>query len=287
MNATVDCIYCVIKKADSMFCEYIDDEVERLDFMKRVLKELSSYDNDTTSPFLTAKIMRMLEEKVGDEDLFLEEKKEYNEKMLSIEGDIWNRIDNSEDKLLAGLKYAMVGNFIDFGAMDEVDDDILGEIIDTALEQEVDTKLYNELKSEISEGRRLCYLADNAGEIVFDKLFIRAIKEFNEDIDIDIVVRGEPTLNDVTEEEALKVGLDEYGKIVQNGTNIPGTDIRAVNQETIKSMDESDLIISKGQGNFETLFGCGKNIYYIFLCKCDIFVEKFGMEKFEGILMKE
>ena len=189
MNATVDCIYCVIKKADSMFCEYIDDEVERLDFMKRVLKELSSYDNDTTSPFLTAKIMRMLEERVGDEDLFLEEKKEYNEKMLSIEGDIWNRIDNSEDKLLAGLKYAMVGNFIDFGAMDEVDDDILGEIIDTALEQEVDTKLYNELKSEISEGRRLCYLADNAGEIVFDKLFIRAIKEFNEDIDIDIVVR--------------------------------------------------------------------------------------------------
>lgn len=270
-----------------MFCEYIDDEEERLNFMKRVLREVSSYDNQATGPFLTSKVMSILQDKVDVNDLFKDEKIEYNEKMLSIEGDIWKSIDSSRDKLLAGLKYAMVGNFIDFGAMDEIDDDKLNEIIDTALSQEIDMKVYREFRQELIEADRLCYLADNAGEIVFDKLFIRTIREINENIDIDIVVRGEPVLNDVTVEDAIEVGLDGYGNIIQNGTNIPGTDLREVNRQTIESIDASDLIISKGQGNFETLWGCGKNIYYIFLCKCHMFAKEFGMKKFDGVFMRE
>lgn len=287
MNTSVECMYCIIKKADSMFCEYIDDEEERLNFMKRVLREVSSYDNQATGPFLTSKVMSILQDKVDVNDLFKDEKIEYNEKMLSIEGDIWKSIDSSRDKLLAGLKYAMVGNFIDFGAMDEIDDDKLNEIIDTALSQEIDMKVYREFRQELIEADRLCYLADNAGEIVFDKLFIRTIREINENIDIDIVVRGEPVLNDVTVEDAIEVGLDGYGNIIQNGTNIPGTDLREVNRQTIESIDASDLIISKGQGNFETLWGCGKNIYYIFLCKCHMFAKEFGMKKFDGVFMRE
>lgn len=270
-----------------MFCKYVDDERKRFNFIKKVLKELGSYDDSATAPFLTSKVMKILEEEIGVEDLFLKEKKEYDKKMLSIEQDIWDSIDNSDDKLLAGLKYAMVGNFIDFGAMDEVDDNILAEIIDTALEQQIDTQLYKEFRREILKAEKLCYIVDNAGEVIFDKLFIKAIKELNEGIEIDIVVRGYPILNDVTMEDALEVGLDCYGNIIPNGTNIPGTDIKRVNKETIRSMDESDLIIAKGQGNFETLIGCGKNIYYIFLCKCDIFVERFGIKKFEGVFMKE
>lgn len=287
MNTSVECMYCIIKKADSMFCEYIDDEEERLNFMKRVLREVSSHDNHVTGPFLTSKVMNILQEKVDIDDLFKDEKVEYNEKMLSIEEDIWKSIDSSRDKLLAGLKYAMVGNFIDFGAMDEIDDDKLNEIIDTALSQEIDMKVYREFRQELIEADRLCYLADNAGEIVFDKLFIRTIREINENIDIDIVVRGEPVLNDVTVEDAIEVGLDGYGNIIQNGTNIPGTDLREVNRQTIESIDASDLIISKGQGNFETLWGCGKNIYYIFLCKCHMFAKEFGMKKFDGVFMRE
>ncbi|HHW70251.1 MAG TPA: DUF89 family protein [Clostridiales bacterium] len=287
MNTSVECIYCILRKADSMFCKYVDDERKRFNFIKKVLKELGSYDDSATAPFLTSKVMKILEEEIGVEDLFLKEKKEYDKKMLSIEQDIWDSIDNSDDKLLAGLKYAMVGNFIDFGAMDEVDDNILAEIIDTALEQQIDTQLYKEFRREILKAEKLCYIVDNAGEVIFDKLFIKAIKELNEGIEIDIVVRGYPILNDVTMEDALEVGLDCYGNIIPNGTNIPGTDIKRVNKETIRSMDESDLIIAKGQGNFETLIGCGKNIYYIFLCKCDIFVERFGIKKFEGVFMKE
>lgn len=287
MSTPIECIYCVIKKADSMSCEYIADEEERLNFMKRVLREVSSYDNHVTGPFLTSKVMSILQEEVDIDDLFKDEKIEYNEKMLSIEGDIWKSIDSSRDKLLAGLKYAMVGNFIDFGAMDEIDDDKLNEIIDTALSQEIDMKVYREFRQELIEADRLCYLADNAGEIVFDKLFIRTIREINENIDIDIVVRGEPVLNDVTVEDAIEVGLDGYGNIIQNGTNIPGTDLREVNRQTIESIDASDLIISKGQGNFETLWGCGKNIYYIFLCKCHMFAKEFGMKKFDGVFMME
>ena len=93
MNTSVECIYCILKKADDMFCQYMDNEGERLKFIKKILKELSSHDDGATAPFLTSKVMRILKDKVGVEDLFQEEKKEYNKKMLSIERDIWESID--------------------------------------------------------------------------------------------------------------------------------------------------------------------------------------------------
>lgn len=287
MNISVDCIQCIMKKADNLFCRFINDDKERLIFRKEVLNEISSYDDNITAPFLNSRVMRILKKKVNVKDLYLEEKNMYNDRMLLLENDILEIIDNSNDKLLTALKYAMIGNFIDFGAMDKIEDNLLKNIIKTASSQKINLKLYEIFKNELINAKSLCYITDNAGEIVFDRLFIKTIKEFNKNIRLDIVVRGEPVLNDATIEDALKVKLNDFGNIIKNGTDIPGTDLKEVNDETIKVMNNSDLIIAKGQGNFETLYGCGKNIYYLFLCKCDMFVKMFNTEKFKGIFMNE
>lgn len=286
MKASAECIYCIMNKTYELFCKYVEDEEERFIFTKELLKSMSSYPDDMTAPYLNSKVMKILKEKVNVNDLYIEEKETYNNKILLIEEDIMNNIERSKDKLLSGLKYSMVGNFIDFGAMKNVDDNILNEIIDTALKQDVDISIYNMFKKEILEAEKLCYILDNAGEVVFDKMFIKIIRELNRDVKIDIIVRGEPTLNDVTYKDAISVGIDKYGEIIENGTGIPGTDLREVNEETKNSIFESDVVIAKGQGNFETLCGVDANIYYIFLCKCDMFVRRFDIQKYEGVFTK-
>lgn len=286
MEASAECIYCIVNKADKLFCEFIDDEKGRIEFAKEILKEVSSYDN-ATAPFLNARVMQILKKWTNIEDLYLEEKQLYNKRMILLQQDIMDNINNSDDKLLSALRYAIAGNFIDFGAMDEVDDDLLDEIIEAASTQEIDTNLYAKFKEEILNAKQLCYLVDNAGEIVFDKLFVKSIKEMNKNIEINIVVRGKPVLNDVTKKDAQEVGIDIYGAIVENGTDIPGTDLSKINDKTKDIMDSSDLIIAKGQGNFETLWGCGKNVYYLFLCKCGTFTKKFSIPKYKGVFVHE
>ncbi|SHH96300.1 damage-control phosphatase ARMT1 family protein [Sporanaerobacter acetigenes] len=286
MKVATECIYCIINKTYELFCKYVDDEEERFVFTKKVLKEMSSYPDDVTAPFLNSRLMRILKESINIDDLYFEEKEIYNKKMLLIEEDIMDSINSSDDKLLSALKYAMVGNFIDFGAMKNIDDKLLEKIIDTALKQDVDISTYEIFKKEILKVKKLCYILDNAGEVVFDKFFIKIIKELNKDIEIDIIVRGEPVLNDVIYKDAISVGIDKFGKIVENGTDIPGTDIKEINEETRKSLFSSDLIIAKGQGNFETLYGTDANIYYIFLCKCDMFAKMFSIKKYDGVFIR-
>ncbi len=286
MKATTECIYCIVNKTYELFCKYVGDEEERFIFTKKILREISSYPDDVTAPFLYSKVMRILKEKINIDDLYFKEKKFYNNKMLLIEKDIMDIINSSDDKLLSALKYAMAGNFIDFGAMKNVDNKLLREIIDTALKQDIDVYTYEIFKKEILNTKKLCYILDNAGEIVFDKLFIKIIRELNQDIEIDIIVRGKPVLNDATYKDAIDARIDKFGKIIENGTDIPGTDMKEINEETRKSIFSSDLIISKGQGNFETLYGTDKNIYYIFLCKCDMFTKMFSIKKYDGIFCR-
>ena len=152
---------------------------------------------------------------------------------------------------------------------------------------EVDQKQYEELTMELEKAKKLVYLTDNCGEIVMDKLLIKQIKNKYPDLDITVMVRGAEVINDATIEDAKQVGLNEIVKVIPNGSDIAGTWIEEISEEAKKELDEADIIISKGQGNFETLRKCGKNIYYIFLCKCDLFANIFQVPKLTGMLINE
>lgn len=287
MDINLDCIYCTIKKADNLFSQYEKDENKKIKFMKEVFKIISLSETEDTSPYINARIMRYLNSELNLGDVYYEIKKQYNKLLLSIEEEILKNIYSAEDRILVALKYAMVGNFIDFGAMDKVDIDKLKSLIKNAPEQEISVNEYKKFIEELKNAKQLVYIVDNAGEIVFDKIFIKIIKEVYPHIVIDVIVRGKPVHNDATIIDAEEVGLCNIVNVIDNGTDIPGTQLNEINIKSKDKIDNADLIIAKGQGNFETLFGCGKNIYYIFLCKCDLFTNRFNMEKFKGIFVNE
>jgi len=289
MDISLECIYCTIKKADSLFNqnEIVVDEDKKLKFMKEVFKIISLSEKGDTSPYLNARIIRLLDNEFNLGDIYYEIKKEYNQLLISMEDEILECVYSSKDKLLAALKFAMVGNFIDFGAMDKVDIIELKNLIKNALEEIIDLKEYEEFLEELKNAKQIVYIVDNAGEIVFDKIFIKVIKKIYSDVIIDVIIRGKPAYNDATIIDAKEVGLCNIVNVVENGTDIPGTQLNQINTKSKNIIDNSDLIIAKGQGNFETLFGCGKNIYYLFLCKCDLFARRFNIEKYKGIFVNE
>lgn len=287
MDINLECIYCTIKKADSLFSQYEIDEYEKLKFMKEVFKIVSMSNQTDTSPYINAQIMRLLTNKFFIEDIYLNVKKEYNELLLSKSEEIFKEIEKSSEQLNLALKYAMVGNFIDFGAMDKVDKNKLENIILKVREQDIDIEEYDNFVKDLNNAKEIVYLADNAGEIVFDKIFIMILQKLYKNLKITVIVRGKPIYNDATIRDAKEIGLCEIVEVIDNGTDIPGTQLDKITTKTKEIIDSADLIISKGQGNFETLFGCKKNIYYIFLCKCDLFTKRFNLEKFKGVFVNE
>ena len=231
MDISLECIYCTIKKADSLFNqnETVVDKDKKLKFMKEVFKIISLSKKGDTSPYLNAQIIRLLDNEFNLGDIYYEIKKEYNQLLISMEDEILECINTSKDKLLTALKFAMVGNFIDFGAMDKVDINELKNLIKNALEEIIDFKEYEEFLEELKNAKQIVYIIDNAGEIVFDKIFIKVIKKIYSDVIIDVIIRGKPAYNDATIIDAKEVGLCNIVNVVENGMNIPDTQLNQIN----------------------------------------------------------
>ena len=219
-------------------------------------------------------------------DRFLEEKRQSNSFVLERMDQIRAKIEQAEDRVLAGLKFAILGNYIDFSALyGEVSFEKLDAMLETALEMELDMDVYHSLCAEMEQGGKLLYLTDNAGEIGFDRLFAEAIAAKYPQISITFCVRGGPALNDATREDAAQVGIPF--PVIDNGNLVPGTELKILGAEAKQAMDSADLIIAKGQANAETLLDSGYNIYFAFLIKCVRFMERYSLPKLTPMLVKE
>ena len=180
-----------------------------------------------------------------------------------------------------------MGNYIDFAVMEHVDENQLEQFFIDAAQYALDEVTYQTMRQDVCNAKRIVYLLDNCGEIVIDMLIIEEVKRLNPQAKITAIVRGEEAMNDATMEDAKEVGLDELVDVIGNGSDILGTCLKYISEEARTVIEEADVILSKGQGNFETLLGYDKNIYYIFLCKCEMIAEMFGVEKFSPMLVKE
>lgn len=219
-------------------------------------------------------------------DRFVEEKRQSNTFVLERMEQIREKIHNAPDRVLAGLKFAILGNYIDFSALyGEMRFEKLDEMLLSALEMELDMEVYASLCAELQKGGKLLYLTDNAGEIGFDRLFAEAIAEKYPQMEITFCVRGGPALNDATREDAIQVGIPF--PVIDNGNCVPGTELKVIGQEAKAAMDRADVIIAKGQANAETLLDSGYNIYYAFLIKCVRFIERYNLPKLTPMLAKE
>ncbi len=286
MKLSAYCMYCLVKKQEENIKD-IDDEEKKSNYMRKVLEIIASAGESATAPVIVCEINKCYREYWGTTYSYSKEKKEYNHLMLQKEKDIESHIFRSENRLLTALKFARVGNYIDYGAMDQVDNQKYEQLLKSAITEDIYTDVYDNFLEELQTAKSLIYITDNCGEIVLDKIFIKEIKNQYPNIDIKVIVRGEPVLNDATKEDADMVGLTEIVPVIGNGTGIAGTQLDKVDPRVKQLVTSADIIISKGQGNFETLHGSGLNIYYLFLCKCDWFVKRFHLEKFKGVFLNE
>ena len=287
MRANLQCYYCCIRKIEGLLNQYNVSDTDSIEIIKDVFKIMSECDDNISAPVLMNKTMLVLENKLGVTDTYKDAKEKYNKLLIEREDEFFNIVMNSDNIFESAVKCAITGNYIDFGAMDTVYEGKLNELLEKREEIELSSDELSNLKDDIEKGKNLLYITDNAGEIVLDKVFIRVLKKLYPHLNIKVMVRGVPTLNDATIKDALEIGMNDFAQVISNGTSIPGTQIEVLSDEAKKAVYEADLCIAKGQGNFETLRGSGINVYYMFLCKCDLFVKKFGVERFTPVLANE
>jgi len=286
MKVSAECMHCLVKRQAENIKKYPDEE-KKAEYLGKVLGIIANNAAEEPAPVLLSHIGRLHEAYFGKPFSFEELKKGYNAMMLEKETEIREKISNAADPLALALRFAQIGNFIDFGAMDSVDDGKLMEFLEQAETLPLSEKTYQAFSEDLKTAKKLVYMTDNCGEVVLDKLLMETIAKAFPQVEVTIIVRGEPVLNDATMEDAMQVGLETCGKVIPNGTNIAGTYIPWISEEARTAMDTADILISKGQGNFESLHGCGLNIYYLFLCKCQWFMERFGLPQYSGVFINE
>lgn len=280
------CIRCLVKKQMENFDNNIAEN-QKVQYMQEVLKIIAQAGPSEGGPVISGRIFELQKRMFGEKVDYKPIKHRYNQMMLDMEYEISQKIENSEDTLKQALKYAMTGNYIDFGALSNVDNEKLMELLEQAGKNAVSREEYQALREDLKRGGKLVYLTDNCGEVVLDKLLIKQLKKEYPDLDITVIVRGQEVLNDATMEDAKQIGMTDIVKVIGNGSDIAGTYEEEISQEALDMINQADVIIAKGQGNFETLWGCGRNIYYMFLCKCELFTGRFGVNLLEGVLIND
>ena len=219
-------------------------------------------------------------------DRYRSEKEDSNRFALERLDLLRNRVAQAKDPVYAALQLAILGNYIDFGALaGEVSFDKLDKMLQDAEKMELDEECYRSLLRDLEKGKTLLYLTDNAGEIVFDRVFAETLQSQFPHLEITFCVRGGLTVNDATREDAAFVGIPF--PVIDNGNRISGTQLDMLSPEAKEAMDTADVIISKGMANTETLYGSGYPIYDAFLVNCVRFVQQFGKPLLTPMLVRE
>lgn len=289
MKFHAECAACLVE-ANLCKAAPVQDQALRAEYMRRICEIIAEADMENEAPPLVdARIIRLRRDLLGIEDDFTAIKHSFNQLLLGLCDKLRARIDGAEDPLYAALQLSMAGNYIDFGVLKDVDPDELLRLLDDAAEKYVDRDEYKQLRDDLARpGGELVFIHDNCGEIVLDRLLIETIKQLYPQQEIVSLVRGTPVLNDATLEDAVEAGLPEVAELMENGLEyVAGTDLKCVPEAVQERIQNAKLVIAKGQGNFETLAGCGLNVYYLFLSKCAGYTQWYGFERFSGVLAND
>lgn len=291
MKTYLDCIPCFFKQAIQA-CSMLELDKDRIKrILDRVALALPSFPLAATPPEMGQLIHKIIRQETGNPDPYKELKLRSNEISLKLYPALKQQVKTAQDPLLKAVELAIAGNIIDYGARSNLDvQNELDKII--ALEEQridrEDSDLFNysRFTHSLKEARTILYLADNAGEIVFDKILIEEIINVYPDKEIHVAVRGGPVINDCTVEDARHCGMDKTAHLISNGSDSPGTLLHLCSEEFQALYKKSDLIISKGQGNFESLVDENKNIFYLFMVKCPVLSADLHCELNDTVLKK-
>ena len=288
MSVKIDarCLQCHFNK-NVAYARSLGDEATAFAFAKDLMAFYLTVPEGASSalfgPGTTALLQKYYD--LGP-DRFRQEKIDSNNFVLARMDDIRARVAQAKDPLFAALQFAILGNYIDFSALyGELSFEKMDELLSNALQMELDMDCYQSLCADFGAGKKLLYLTDNAGEIGFDRIFAEEVHKRYPHLEITFCVRGGYAMNDATREDAKIMGIPF--PVIDNGNTVAGTELSMLSEEARHAVETADVIISKGQGNAETLLGSGYNIYYGFLVKCPLFIDRFQKPKLTPMLVKE
>ncbi len=268
MKTALDCMACYLRQTLQVSRVATDVEALHLVALQRVCEIISDMDMERTPPENSVAVYRAISEITGCADPYFEIKQQSNEQALAVLPEFQKKIAASSDPLATALRIAIGGNIIDYGAMHSFD-------VDAAMERclkapfAVDHSqiLLQKLRA-FEKGAKVLYLADNSGEIVYDSLVVPELVDMG--LDVTVAVKSGAIINDALLADAQICEIDRIAHILENGTSCPGTPLDSCSDELLLAFDDADLIISKGQGNFETLSESGSEIYFLLTIKCSV-----------------
>lgn len=274
------CYFCHVKTVEKLIKKFQPSEAVADEFVQAT-QALLFHSKEKDNPELAMKLHRLGKRFFQNNDLFIKEKDAANSLLMDTYS-YWKKMVATADRpLYAAAKLAVIGNIIDYGAH-SVQEDIIAQI-NAFIAQDLKVDMRTELEMELEKAKSVLYLGDNCGELVFDKLFIETIQHPN----LTYAVRGFPVINDVTMDDARKVGMDRVCRLLSNGADAPATILDRSSPEFRAAFEKADLIISKGQGNFEGLMGTERsNIFFLLIAKCNPMATMLGVNKNDMVVKR-
>jgi uncharacterized protein with ATP-grasp and redox domains len=271
-----ECIPCFFEQALRAGRMATDDEHKIKRLLDEVAMMLKDIRLESTPPETGRLIYQRVKELTGNDDPYLERKRENTAKALTLYPSLKSTVNAANDRLLAAIRLAIAVNVMDFGA--RKDFDIEAEI-NVAFKRNFAIFDCDEFREHLDKTKEILFIADNAGECVFDRLLMEEMKK-----PVTYVVRGAPVVNDATYEDAIQAGVHKVALIISSGTDAPGTLLATCNREFRQIYDRSTFIISKGQGNYEALSGEKRPIFFLLKAKCQVIARDLGVNEGDIIL---
>lgn len=272
MHTALDCIPCFARQALEAARFVTDDPAVHERILRDVLRSTAEMDLAQCPPAVAQQIHRQLRKMTGVNDPYRAAKERFNTMALDMLPELYLKVQKSADPLTMALRLAIAGNVIDLGANSDITEEEVRQGVHNVMNEPFDGDV-NAFRQTVNKAQSILYLADNAGEIVFDRLLIEQLPRGR----VTVAVRGGPILNDATMADAEVAGLCDLVEVMDNGSDAPGTILADCSPGFRRRFAEADLIIAKGQGNFETLSDEAADIYFLFQVKCPVIADHVGL----------
>lgn len=269
MKTCLDCYPCFLRQALDAARMAGADERQQKALLDRVLDLLRQIEPSSTPPEIGDRVHRIVRREVGDDDPYRVAKEASTRRALALYPRLKKLVAETNDPLGVAVRLSIAGNIIDLGPDLEYD---LWGTVERVLAQPSAVDDGATFRETLSRVRQVLYLADNAGETVFDRVLIEVL-----DVPVIYVVKGGPILNDATREDAVAAGLDQVAEIVDTGLDALGTILSRCSEELHQLFDEAELVIAKGQANYETLSEESEKIFFLLQTKCQVIAHDVGV----------
>lgn len=283
MKTYLECLPCIVRQALEAARHATEDETIHEEVLRRAVRAAADADLSKPTPVLIGLVHRAVRELTGNPDPYRSAKDLLNETAAKLYPRLREKIENAPDSLETALRFAGAGNVIDFVVSATVGPSEIDRAMADALSAPLRSGATSEFRDAVEAAERILYLGDNAGEILFDKLLIERLPLHK----ITFVVKGSPVVNDVTLRDAQSVNMSAMVEVIDNGSDLPGTVLSYCSESFLARFEDADLVISKGQGNYESLTEEDKDIFFIFKAKCEVMTLHLGCEIGTTVLLKK